>query len=78
MEKQEFSIASYVINFDELVDALKAYLENGVNVDIGSIVVPTDQMEDLLFQIKDKIQGVDYNASDTSKYRSLYHRIYCI
>ena len=62
MEKQESSIASYVINFDELVDAISNYLENGVNVDIGSIVVPTNQMEDLLSQIKDKIQGVDYNA----------------
>ncbi|WP_373845422.1 hypothetical protein [Clostridium sp.] len=62
MEKQESSIASYVINFDELADAISNYLENGVNVDIGSIVVPTDQMEDLLSQIKDKIQGVDYNA----------------
>lgn len=62
MEKQESSIASYVINFDELADAIGNYLENGVNVDIGSIVVPTDQMEDLLSQIKDKIQGVDYNA----------------
>ena len=62
MEKQESSIASYVINFDELVDATSNYLENGVNVDIGSIVVPTNQMEDLLSQIKDKIQGVDYNA----------------
>lgn len=56
------SLPQYVTNFDELVDAIKNYLENGVNVDIGSIVVPTDQMEDLLSQIKDKIQGVDYNA----------------
>ncbi|WP_368488372.1 hypothetical protein [Clostridium sp. BJN0013] len=56
------SLPSYVINFDELADAISNYLENEVNVDIGSITVPTDQMEDLLSQIKDKIQGVDYNA----------------
>lgn len=54
------SLPSYVVNFDELADAVKAYLENGVNVDIGSIVVPTDQMEDLLTQIRDKMQGVNY------------------
>ncbi|WP_242951502.1 hypothetical protein [Clostridium kluyveri] len=58
----ELSLPSYVINFDELADAISNYLENGVNVDIGSIVVPTDQIEDLLSQIKDKIQGVDYNS----------------
>lgn len=54
------SLPSYVINFDELADAIKAYLENGVNVDIGTITVPTDNMEDLLTQIRDKIQGVNY------------------
>ena len=54
------SLPSYVINFDELADAIKAYLENGVNVDIGTITVPTDKMEDLLTQIRDKIQGVNY------------------
>ncbi|MEY7998599.1 hypothetical protein AB8U03_00035 [Clostridium sp. Mt-5] len=54
------SLPSYVINFDELADAIKDYLQNGVNVDIGSITVPTDNMEDLLTQIRDKIQGVNY------------------
>lgn len=54
------SLPSYVVNFDELADAIKAYLENGVNVDVGSITVPTDNMEDLLTQIRDKIQGVNY------------------
>ena len=55
------SLPSYVINFDELADAIKDYLQNGVKVDIGSITVPTDQMESLLTQIRDKIQGVNYN-----------------
>ncbi|WP_123053156.1 hypothetical protein [Clostridium sp. JN-1] len=54
------SLPSYVINFDELADAIKDYLQNGVKVDIGSITVPTDKMEDLLTQIRDKIQGVNY------------------
>ena len=54
------SLPSYVINFDELVDAIKDYLQNGVNVDIGSITVPTSNIEDLLTQIRDKIQGVNY------------------
>jgi hypothetical protein len=54
------SLPSYVVNFDELADAIKAYLENGVKVDIGSIIVPTDNMEDILTQIRNKIQGVDY------------------
>ncbi|OAA92998.1 hypothetical protein [Clostridium coskatii] len=55
------SLPSYVINFDELADAIKDYLQNGVKVDIGSITVPTDKIEDLLTQIRDKIQGVNYN-----------------
>jgi hypothetical protein len=54
------SLPSYVINFDELADAIKDYLQNGVNVDIGNITVPTPNIEDLLAQIRDKIQGVNY------------------
>lgn len=55
------SLPSYVINFDELVDLIKDYLKNGINVDIGSLTFNTDDIERLLGEIKDKIQGVDYN-----------------
>ncbi|MBD5640313.1 hypothetical protein HYI18_17270 [Clostridium botulinum] len=54
-------VSSYVVNFDELSDLIKDYLENGVKVDIGNINFSTKDMENLLSQIKDKIQGVDYN-----------------
>lgn len=54
-------LPSYVINFDELSDLIKGYLENGIQVDIGNIAFSTDDMERLLNEIKDKIQGVDYN-----------------
>lgn len=56
----ELSLPSYVINFDELANAIKDYLQNGVKVDIGSITVSTSNIEDLLTQIRDKIQGVNY------------------
>lgn len=55
------SLPSYIINFDELVDLIKDYLKNGINVDIGSLTFNTDDVERLLGEIKDKIQGVDYN-----------------
>jgi len=54
-------LPSYVINFDELSDLIKDYLENGIQVDIGNITFSTDDMERLLNEIKDKIQGVNYN-----------------
>ncbi|MBU3205121.1 hypothetical protein KPL30_13280 [Clostridium algidicarnis] len=53
-------LPSYVVNFDELSDLIKDYLENGIQVDIGNIAFSTDDMERLLSEIKDKIQGVDY------------------
>lgn len=55
-------VASYVINFDELADLLKAYLSNGVDVDIGSISMDMAGMENLLRDIESKIQGVDYTS----------------
>lgn len=62
MEQQNTppSVASYVLNFDELANAIKDYLQNGVKVDIGNITFSTAEMERLLNDIKDKIQGVDY------------------
>lgn len=54
-------LPSYVVNFDELSDLLKDYLQNGINVDIGSISFSTAELERLLNEISGKIQGVDYN-----------------
>lgn len=54
-------LPSYVVNFDELVEAIKNYLENGVAVNIGEITFSTTEMERLLQEIRDKMQGVDYN-----------------
>lgn len=54
-------LPSYVINFDELSDLIKDYLENGIQVDIGNIAFSTEDIERLLSEIKDKIQGVDYD-----------------
>ncbi|MCB2300402.1 hypothetical protein [Clostridium tagluense] len=54
-------LPSYVINFDELVDALKDYLQNGIKVDVGAITFSTANMEKLLEEISSKIQGVNYN-----------------
>ncbi|APC41051.1 hypothetical protein [Clostridium estertheticum] len=53
-------LPSYVVNFDELVDAIKGYLENGIKVDVGDITFSTADMEKLLAEIRDKIQGIDY------------------
>ena len=55
-------VPSYVINFDELSDLLKDYLQNGIDVDIGSVTFSTTELERLLNDISGKIQGVDYNA----------------
>lgn len=55
-------LPSYVVNFDELSELIKGYLENGVNVDIGNITLSTSDIERLLEEIKVKIQGVDYNS----------------
>jgi len=54
-------LPSYVVNFDELSDLIKDYLQNGVNLDIGNISISTEDIERLLQEIKDKIQDVDYN-----------------
>jgi hypothetical protein len=53
-------LPSYVVNFDELADLLKDYLQNGIDVDIGNIALDTSGVENLLQQISNKIQGVDY------------------
>ncbi|KEH98247.1 hypothetical protein Z962_12380 [Clostridium botulinum C/D str. BKT12695] len=55
------SLPSYVINFDELVDALGQYLMHGVKVDIGDILVNTDTIEKLLNEINNKVQNIDYS-----------------
>lgn len=53
-------LPSYVVNFDELADLLKGYLENGIDIDIGGITLDTSGVENLLQQISNKIQGTDY------------------
>lgn len=55
------SLPTVVLNFDELADALVDYLKNGIVVNLGSVNVDTHTMEQLLQDIKDKIQGVDYS-----------------
>lgn len=54
-------LPSYVVNFDELSDLIKDYLQNGIDVDIGSLTFNTSTLERLLNDIKSNIQGVDYN-----------------
>jgi len=54
-------LPSYVVNFDELSDLIKEYLQNGIDVDIGSLTFNTAALESILSDIKTKIQGVDYN-----------------
>lgn len=54
------STASYVLNFDELVEALVSYFKDGIKVDIGNIAVDNSTIEKLLSQISSKIDGVDY------------------
>ena len=53
-------LPSYVVNFDELSDLIKGYLQNGIDVDIGSLTFSTAEIERLLNEIGQKIQGVDY------------------
>lgn len=54
------STPSYVINFDELVDLLSEYLRNGINVNVGDVVVDTSQLQALLEEINNKIpEGID-------------------
>lgn len=54
-------LPAYVVNWEELSNLIKDYLQNGVKVDIGNIAFSTEDIEKLLNEIKDKIQGVDYN-----------------
>ncbi|ARC85636.1 hypothetical protein U732_1130 [Clostridium argentinense CDC 2741] len=55
------SLPSYVINFDELSNLIKDYLQNGINVDVGNVIVNTEDIERLLKDIGNKIQGVGYD-----------------
>lgn len=55
------ALPTIVLNFDELADALVDYLKNGIVINLGSVNVDTHTMEQLLSDIKDKIQGVDYS-----------------
>ncbi|BCZ46930.1 hypothetical protein psyc5s11_29970 [Clostridium gelidum] len=59
-------LPSYVVNFDELSDLIKDYLQNGINVDVGAITFSTAELESLLTDIRGKIQGVDYNSLITA------------
>ncbi|MCD3254344.1 hypothetical protein [Clostridium botulinum] len=54
-------VPSYILNFDELEEAIRQYLENGIKVDVGQVDINTTQMEQLLQDIKSKMQNVDYN-----------------
>lgn len=54
------SVPSYVLNFDELVDLLSGYLTGDINVAAGDINFDTTNLENLLQDIEDKIQGVSY------------------
>lgn len=54
-------VPSYVINFDELSEAIRVYLESGISVDISGVTtLSTEQIENLLVEIRDKIQNIDY------------------
>lgn len=53
-------VPAYVINFDELADAIKDYLQNGLNVDVSNISFNTSNIESLLSDIDNKIQGISY------------------
>lgn len=53
-------LPSYVVNFDELSDLIKGYLENGIDIDIGNLAFDSSTLERLLSDIKNQIQGVDY------------------
>lgn len=55
------SVASVVLNFDELAEALIDYLKNGIQVNLSGINISTSNMEQLLADIKDKVQGINYN-----------------
>ncbi|EQC1535377.1 hypothetical protein ACY1J9_001208 [Clostridium botulinum] len=53
-------LPSYILNWDELDPILKDYLENKIDVDIGSLSVDTSKIEELLEGIKGQIPEVDY------------------
>lgn len=54
------SLPSYVVNFDELADALIDYLKNGIQVNLEGVNINTSNMEQLLAEVRDKIQGINY------------------
>lgn len=54
------SVPSYIINFDELSELIKDYLQNGINVDVQGMTFNTTEIENLLREISGKIQGVEY------------------
>ncbi|EKS4345285.1 hypothetical protein [Clostridium sp. CTA-6] len=53
-------LPSYILNWDELDPILKDYLENKIDVDIGSLSVDTSKIEELLEGIKGQIPEIDY------------------
>lgn len=54
-------LPSLIVNFDELADLIKDYLQNGINVDVQGMTFNTTEMENLLREISGKIQGVNYS-----------------
>lgn len=55
------SLPSYVLNFDELCDLLKQHFDKKIDIKTGDLVFKTDNMEQTLKDILNKIQGIDYN-----------------
>lgn len=53
-------LPSYILNWDELDPILKDYLENKIDIDIGSLSVDTSKIEELLEGIKGQIPEIDY------------------
>lgn len=53
---------AYVLNFDELAELIKGYLQNGITVNAGDITLNTDDLKALLEQIKDKLSDIDYST----------------
>ncbi|WP_039232219.1 hypothetical protein [Clostridium novyi] len=54
-------LPSYILNFDELCDLLKQYFDKKIDIKTGDLIFETENMERLLKDILDKIQGIDYS-----------------
>lgn len=61
-------LPSYVVNFDELVDLLTSYLNDGIKVNLDGINIDTKTLENLLDAIKNDIEDVRFdNLTDALK-----------